>query len=305
MGYRGCYMRVAITGASGLIGTALSRSLIADGHSVLRLVRRAARSAGELAWDPGATAGGIDPAALSDVDAVVHLAGAPIAAQRWTQARKNVLVRSRVQATGALVAALAAAPERPGVLLSGSAIGWYGDTGETIVDESAPVGTGFLADLVRDWEAAAQAASSAGIRVVMLRTGVVLARDGGMLPRLVPPFRFGLGAAIGSGRQYLSWISLTDHVRATRFALDAQALAGPVNLTSPNPVTNAQFTAELARALHRPARLRLPPAVLRAALGEVSSELLSSARVVPRKLTDAGFTFSEPEIGQALAAALG
>ncbi len=298
-------MRVAMTGASGLIGTALSRDLAADGHAVLRLVRRPARSPDEHEWDPAAAAGGIDRAVLRGVDAVVHLAGAPIAAGRWTPARKKVLAQSRIQATRALVAAMTAADQGPRVLLSGSAIGWYGDTGDAIVDESAPNGTGFLAGLVRDWEAAARSAASAGIRVATLRTGVVLAPGGGMLSRLVLPFRLGLGARIGSGQQYLSWISLTDHVRATRFLLGEQAIDGPVNLTAPNPVTNAQFTAELARVLRRPAVLRLPAAALRAALGEVASELLASARVLPRKLTDAGFVFAEPDIGQALAAAIG
>lgn len=297
-------MRIAITGSSGLIGTALAVSLLRDGHQLVRLVRRPPRSPGEVRWDPAAAGGGLDPAALSGLDAVIHLAGAPIASGRWTDSRKAELRASRVQGTTAIVAAMTSAAAPPAVLLSGSAIGWYGDTGERPVDETTPAGSGFLAGLVRDWEAAAQPARSAGIRVANLRSGIVLSRGGGMLGRLAPLFRFGLGARIGTGSQFISWITLADEVRAIQFLLDHPGLEGPVNLTAPTPVTNAELTAALARALGRPAVLRVPAPVLRAALGEVSSELLTGARVVPGKLQGAGFAFCHATIDAALAAEL-
>jgi uncharacterized protein len=297
-------MRIAISGASGLIGGALAADLASHGHEAVRLVRRAARSPDEIGWDPRATAGGLDPAALTGVSAVVHLAGAPIAAGRWTQSRKAELRASRISTTEVLVAAMVAADAGPRVLLCGSAIGWYGDTGDRVVDEAAASGSGGLAQLVRDWEAAAATATTAGIRVVNLRTGVVLAAAGGMLSRLMLPFRLGLGARLGSGGQYLSWISLHDDVRAIRFLLDEPSIDGPVNLTAPQPVTNAEFTSALAKALGRPAILRVPAGVLSVALGEVASELLTGARVVPRRLLQAGFSFEDPDIAAALARVL-
>jgi uncharacterized protein len=296
-------MRVAVTGSSGLIGTALGDSLRGDGQEVIRVVRRPPQP-GEVRWDPQAGPGGLDPAALDGVDAVVHLAGAPIAGGRWTPARKQVLRESRIQSTQALVTALAAAAVRPSVLLSGSAVGWYGDTGQREVDESAPAGTGFLATLARDWEAAAEPARQSGVRVVNLRSGVVLSRRGGMIGLMAPPFRFGLGARMGNGAQFISWISVADHVRALRYLLDHAEIDGPVNLTAPAPVTNAALTAEIARVLHRPAVLRIPAPVLRAALGELSSELLGSQRVRPRRLLESGFTFRYADISSALAAEL-
>jgi uncharacterized protein (TIGR01777 family) len=297
-------LRVVITGSTGLIGTALTASLERDGIEVTRLVRRPATSVTEVSWDPHAQAGGLDPAVLSGAGGVVHLSGAPVAGGRWTDARKQELRDSRIASTKALVQAITAAPYPPSAFLCGSAIGWYGETGPREVDESAPAGSGFLADLVRDWEAAAAPASAAGVRVLNLRSGVVLARKGGMLGPLVPLFRLGLGARLGGGRQYLSWIALTDHVRATRFLLEHEDVTGPVNLTAPAPVTNAEFTAALAQALSRPALLRVPAALVQAGLGELATELLGSARVVPAKLTQAGFTFTYPIIGAALAAEL-
>jgi uncharacterized protein (TIGR01777 family) len=297
-------MRVAITGSSGLIGTALAEALLRDGQQVIRLVRYPPQQPGEIRWDPRAADGGLDPAAFDGVDAVVHLSGAPIAGGLWTQARKRELRASRVQATRALVAALAKAPSPPSVLLSGSAIGWYGDTGTREVDEYAPAGTGFLAELVSDWEAAALPARQAGVRVANLRSGVVLSRRGGMLGPLLPLFRFGLGARLGSGHQFMSWISVTDHVAAVRYLLDHPGIDGPVNLTAPVPVTNAEFTAQLARTLRRPAPLWVPAPVLRAGLGELSTELLGSQRVLPRRLQAAGFAFRYPHIAEALAAGL-
>src|SRR6266567_6268057 len=212
-------MRVAISAASGLIGSALAADLAADGTEVIRLVRRRPAAETEVGWDPQAPDAGLDPAALRGLDAVVHLSGAPIAGGRWTQARKALLRSSRIASTTALATAMAAADPAPGVLLCASAIGYYGQTGDRAVDESAPAGTGFLAELVQDWEAAAAPARATGIRVVSFRSGVVLTPRGGMLGRLLPPFRLGLGAKVGSGRQYLSWISLADEVRALRFLL--------------------------------------------------------------------------------------
>jgi len=294
---------VAISAASGLIGSALAGDLSADGVQVVRLVRRAARGADEIGWDPQAV-DGLDPAALAGVDAVVHLSGAPIAAGRWTAARKAELRSSRIASTATLATAIAAADPAPGVLLCASAIGYYGDTGERTVDESTPGGTGFLAELVRDWEAAADPARAAGTRVATFRSGVVLTASGGMLGRLLLPFRLGLGAKVGSGRQYFSWISLTDEIRAIRFLLGSAGASGPFNLTAPEPVTNAEFTRALAKALGRPAVFGLPSAALRAALGEVASELLGSARVVPARLDEAGFRFAHPDIATALGALL-
>ena len=290
-------MRVAVSGASGLIGTALSAELTAAGNDVVRLVRREARSASEISWDPSSA---LDPGALNGVDAVVHLSGAPIAAKRWTPARKAELRASRITSTRMLTTAMAAAALPPRVLICGSAIGYYGDTGDRVVDEGGQPGTGFLADLVRDWEAAAEPAAAVGVRVVSIRTGVVLAAEGGMLARLMLPFRLGLGAKIGPGSQYLSWISLTDEVRAITFALDLHEISGPVNLTAPEPVTNTEFTQALAKVLGRPWLFTLPSPVLSAALGELASELLASARVVPAKLVQAGFTFRDPDIRTAL-----
>ena len=298
-------MRVAITGATGLIGTALTHDLRAAGVDVLRLVRRPPAGPGEVRWDPAAAGAGLDRSALSGLDAVVHLSGAGVADRRWTPARKQELRDSRIATTSALVRAMLAAEQPPPVLLAGSAVGWYGQTGDRAVDETEPSGTGFLAALVRDWEAAASAAAAAGVRVVNLRSGVVLTRDGGMLARLLLPFRLGLGIRFGPGTQYLSWITLTDHLRAVRFLLEHQDLSGPVNLTAPAPVTNAEFTKALAAALHRPALLAVPSAALRLGLGEVSTELLGSNRVLPARLEQAGFAFRYPAIGPALAAAAG
>jgi hypothetical protein len=298
-------VRIVLSAASGLIGSALAASLASDGISVTRLVRRAPGAPGEVRWDPMVKAGDLDPAVLSGADAVVHLSGAPVAGGRWTQARKQVLRDSRIISTTAITEAIAAAPQPPPALLCGSAIGWYGGTGDRPATESDPAGTGFLADLVRDWEAAANRAAQGGTRVVSLRSGIVLSRQGGMLGPLLPLFRLGLGGRIGPGTQYLSWIARTDEVRAIRFLLDHDEISGPVNLTAPEPVTNAEFTAALAAAVHRPAVLTVPAGMLRTALGEVSGELLGSNRVAPARLTDAGFAFRYPGIRAALAAELG
>jgi uncharacterized protein len=293
-------LRIAITGSTGLIGTALAQSLRRDGIEVVRIVRRQPAAAQEIRWDPSAADGGLSPSALRGISAVVHLSGAPVASRPWTTARKQVLRASRIDSTHALVRALLATPDPPPVLLAGSAIGWYGGTGELMVDETAPSGRGFLATLVRDWEAATEPAAQAGLRVVRLRTGIVMSARGGMLRPLLVPFRLGLGARLGPGSQYLSWITLTDQIRAMRFLLDRPDVSGPVNLTAPAPATNAEFTRALAATVRRPAVLTVPGSVLRHALGELSAELLGSSRIRPARLEQAGFGFRYPEIGPAL-----
>ena len=296
-------MRIAVTGSSGLIGTALVAALQADGHQVIRLVRAAPTGADTIAWDPRADRG-LDPRSLDGVAAVVHLAGAGVADRRWSDSYKAEIRDSRVQGTKALVSALTAMATPPGVLLSGSAIGWYGDAGGREVDESSPAGTGFLADVVRDWETAAGAARQAGIRVVTMRTGLVLSPNGGVLGRLLPLFRLGLGAKLGPGTQVISWVGLSELMAIMRFLLAHDDVSGPVNATTPNPVTNQEFTAALAAAVHRPAVLSVPVPVLRAAIGGASTELLSSARVLPKRLLAAGYQYRHPGIAGALAAEL-
>jgi uncharacterized protein (TIGR01777 family) len=300
-------MKVAITGSSGLIGTALTASLRADDHQVVRLVRQAPRAADEVRWDPRAADAG-DPA-LDGVDACVHLAGAGVGDHRWTAEYKAEIRASRVLATRALATALASATPTPKAFITGSAIGWYGDTGGAEVTEDAPAGKAFLSRVVADWEAAAAPASDNGIRVAHLRSGLVLGPGGGVLARLSLPARFGVLPRFGDGSQVMSWISLTDEIRAIRFLLDgdgAGARSGPYNLTAPNPVTNSELTAALHAALGRPdfRWLRVPTPVLKLALGEMSSELLTSARVLPERLLEAGFTFDYPTVAAALAAEL-
>jgi uncharacterized protein (TIGR01777 family) len=297
-------VRIAVTGSSGLIGTALVAALRADGHGVVRLVRQTPASEDEIAWDPLAPAGGLGPGALDGLDAVVHLAGANVAGRRWTAAYKDEIRASRVRGTQALAGALAAASAPPSVLLSGSAIGWYGDTGGREVDESSPAGSGFLPEVVTQWEAAARQAGEAGIRVVTMRTGIVLSRHGGALARMLLPFRLGLGARLGSGTQVMSWITLADWAAIVGFLLTHPEISGPVNLTTPHPATNAELTSALAAALHRPGLLFLPEPALRLALGGVSSDILSSARVMPRRLEAAGYQFRFPDLPGALAAEL-
>jgi uncharacterized protein len=297
-------VKVAVTGSSGLIGTALVAALRADGHQVLRLVRGGPAGQDAIVWDPRGEQGGLAPGALDGVAAVVHLAGAGVADKRWTPAYQAEIRGSRVEGTRGLVRALAAMPAPPGVLLAGSAIGWYGDTGGREVTEASPAGRGFLPEVVRDWEAAAGEAAAAGIRVITLRSGVVLSPRGGILGRLLPLFRLGLGGRIGSGRQVMSWIGLSEWVTAARFLMGRDDIAGPVNLTTPNPVTNAEFTAALAAAVHRPAALAVPVLALRAVIGGASGDLLSSARVLPAKLLAAGYLYQHPDIAGALAAEL-
>jgi uncharacterized protein (TIGR01777 family) len=290
-------MRIAVTGASGLIGGALVPHLRAQGHEVLRLVRSRSGASDEVSWDP--MGGTVDVAGLAGVNGVIHLAGAGVGDHRWTDEYKATIRDSRTVGTATLATALASMEQPPSVLVSGSAIGFYGDTGDTAVDESAPPGSGFLADVVVGWEAAAQPAREAGIRVVHPRTGLVVAGRGGAWAKLWPLVRLGAGGKMGTGRQWWSFISMRDELAALTFLLDT--LEGPVNLTAPNPVTNAEMVKAMGQLLKRPTVLPVPAKALQIALGEFSSEVLGSIRVVPSTLLEAGFEFQDPTIEQALA----
>jgi uncharacterized protein len=298
-------MKIAVTGASGLVGKALVPALRADGHEVIRLVRRTPRTADEHRWDPRHRR--IDPAVLADVDAAVHLAGVGIGDRRWSAKHKQRVLSSRVDGTAtisrAMADAAAADPARPRVLLSASAVGFYGDTGAAEVDESTPPGTDFLAQVCQEWEASTAAAEDAGVRVAHLRSGLVLG-PGGLLGRMAPLFRLGLGGRLGTGGQYWPWISLRDEVDAVRFLLRTP-ISGPVNLTAPRPVTNAEFTAALARVVRRPAVLPVPRFALWLVLGEFAGiGVLAGQRAVPARLLDAGFSFTHVDLEAALRAAL-
>ncbi|MDO8308994.1 MAG: TIGR01777 family oxidoreductase [Actinomycetota bacterium] len=296
-------MKIAVTGASGLIGSALVPHLRSVGHDVVRLVRRPSAAPDEVAWDPAV--GTVDVDALAGTEAVVHLAGAGVGDHRWTEDYKRTILDSRVDGTHTIARAMAQLDPRPRVLVSASAIGWYGDTGATAVDETASPGTGFLANVVRAWEAAATPAAEAGIRVVHPRSGLVVSADGGAWERMLPLFKLGLGGRMGSGRQYWSWISLRDEVCALQFLVEQEHLSGPVNLTGPLPATNAEVTAAMGRVLGRPTLLPVPSFALRAVLGEFSSEVLGSLRVEPAVLTAAGFAFQDPTIDDAIRSAIG
>ncbi|MFI5682482.1 TIGR01777 family oxidoreductase [Streptomyces sp. NPDC051636] len=293
--------RIAVTGASGLIGSALVRSLTADGHEVVRLVRRAARGADEVCWDPEGRY--VDAAGLAGCDAVVNLAGAGIGDHRWTQEYKRRIRESRVLGTAALAEAVAALDEPPRVLVNGSAIGIYGDTGDRVADEGTPPGEGFLPSLCVEWEEATAPAREAGVRTVFARTGLVVARGGGAWGRLFPLFKAGLGGRLGDGRQYWSFISLHDEVAALRHLLATDGLSGPFNLTAPQPLTNREITAAMGRVLHRPTAFAVPAPVLRAVLGEMAGDVLGSQRVVPKRLLESGFTFAFPGIEDTIRAA--
>ncbi len=293
-------MRIAVTGASGLIGGALVPHLRAQGHEVLRLVRRPSGNADEVTWDP--MGGTVDVRRLAGVDAVVHLAGAGVGDHRWTDEYKATIRESRAVGTTTLATALASMDQPPSVLVSGSAIGFYGDTGDTEVDESAPAGSGFLADVVVAWEAAAQPAKDAGIRVVHPRSGLVVSGRGGAWAKLWPIVRLGVGGRFGTGRQWWSFISLRDELAALTHLVDSD-LQGPVNLTAPNPVTNAEMTRAMGELLHRPTVLPVPAKALQLVLGEFSSEILGSVRVRPTRLLESGFEFQDPTIERALAEA--
>lgn len=296
-------MRIAITGASGLIGKALVSSFIADGAEVIQLVRKPVSNQSEVRWDP--MQGVENPAALEGLDALVHLAGAGVGDKRWSSEYKKQIRDSRIQGTQTIAAAVAKLNQKPKVLISASAIGWYGDTGNVKVDETAPSAAGFLPEVVRDWELSADAAREAGIRVVHPRTGLVLSRDGGALAKLIPLFKFGLGSPLGSGNQYWSFISLSDEVKAIKYLIGKSEISGPVNLTAPTPVTNTEVSRTLAKLLHRPMLpIGVPSLAMKLALGEFSQEVLGSSRVIPAVLQRNGFGFDHPTITQALKSAL-
>ncbi|MGW5313873.1 TIGR01777 family oxidoreductase [Nocardia thailandica] len=296
-------MKVVIAGSSGLIGRALVTALRRDGHEVARLVRRAPQAPDEFAWHPARAQ--LDERALRGADAVVNLCGASIGARRWNGSYKQELRDSRITPTDVLAAAVAAA----GVptLVNASGVHYYGSgNGDRVVDESSPVGTGFLARLCADWEAATAPAAEAGARVVLVRSAVVLARHGGILSTLQPLYWLGLGGRLGSGRQYTPWVSLEDEVGAIQFVLTHPEISGPINAAGPAPVTNGEFSRALGRALHRPATLIVPGFALRAVVGEFADEaVLRGPRAIPRALEEAGYRFQHPTIGAALAAAVG
>ena len=296
-------MTIAVTGSSGLLGSALVSRLVADGNRVVPLRRRRDEKEAEL-FVPAAE-NRADPFSFG-FDAVVHLAGEPIAGGRWNAAKKQRIRESRVEGTRALCQTLARQPSPPRVLVCASAIGFYGNRGDELLDETSGSGEGFLAEVVRAWEQAAQPALGRGIRVVFLRFGMVLSGQGGALAKMCLPFRFGLGGAIGDGRQYWSWIALDDAVGALCHALTAKSLAGPVNGVAPHAVTNAAFVAALGQVLHRPALARLPAWLARMLLGQMADELLlASARVTPRRLLETGYVFRHPELPAALRHVLG
>ena len=286
--------RIAITGASGLIGSALVGKLKSDGYTVQRLVRRPPVSSEEIYWNPQESK--VDLEALAGVDAVIHLAGAGVGDKRWTKKYKSEILNSRLLGTTTI--ANAVAEVKPKVFISSSAIGWYGETGNRAVSETDRGGDDFLAAVCREWEAAADLAGA--VRTVKIRTGLVLDPTGGALGRMLPLFRFGLGGKLGSGKQWWSWITLHDELRAIEFLLEREDLSGVFNLTSPNPVTNQEFTSALARALRRPALFPAPAIALKLALGGFSTEILGSKKVLPTALQDAGFNFDFPHIGPAL-----
>jgi len=294
-----------LSGSSGMLGGALRRVLAERTVQVIQLVRKAPAGKAQLLWNPASIPAIDDPEALEGCGAAVHLSGASVAGQRWTAKYKREMKASRVDSTRALATLLASLRRPPRTLLVASAVGIYGDRGDELLNETSAPGSGFLADLCRQWEAAAQPAVDAGIRVVHMRLGVVLGPNGGALGQMLPLFRLGLGGRLGSGRQWMSWISLADAVAAMLFALETPELAGAVNLTAPHPVTNAEFTRALAGELQRPAFLPAPAFALRLAFGQMADEtLLASERAVPEKLLAAGFRYAHPTVGEALRAAL-
>jgi hypothetical protein len=296
---------VAVSGAGGVIGAALVSSLRASGHRAIPLVRRTPRPGEDaLGWEP--SSGALTPAGSAATDAVVHLAGESIVGLRWTAEKKRRIRESRVTATRLLVQSLTRLPRPPAVLISASGIGYYGSRGDGVVTEDSRQGTGFLADLARDWEAATATAIARGIRVVSLRIGVVLSAQGGALATMLTPFRLGLGGIVGDGAQWMSWIGLDDVIGAIHHILATDTLRGPVNAVAPAPVTNAEFTRTLGRVLGRPTLLPLPAFAARLALGEMADELLlTSQRVLPARLESSGYSFRHPTLEGALRAALG
>lgn len=298
-------MDVAITGASGLVGTALGERLRAAGHTVRPVVRRPSDAPGAVRWDPDA--GTIDADALAGVDVVVHLAGAGIGDARLTASRKRLVLESRTRGTGLVARTVAGLDPRPRVLLSASAVGWYGSRGDEVLTERSGPGDDFGAQVCAAWEAATQPAVDAGVRTALMRIAPVLSGRGGVLPRMALPFRFFAGGHLGSGRQWMSWVGIDDVVRIVPFLVEHDEIAGPVNVTAPGPLTNREVTAALGRVLHRPTVLPVPAPALRLALGAERADglLLASQRVLPEVLTGAGYTFVHSDIDSALGAALG
>jgi uncharacterized protein len=294
-------LKILVSGSSGLIGGTLVSALRAGGHDVKRLVRGQATSPDQISWNPAEP---LSPESVSGFDAVVHLAGESIVG-RWTEAKKRRIRESRIPATQHLAAALAKAQPRPRVFVCSSAVGYYGDRGDEILREDSPSGKGFAAELCRQWEAAAQSVASNGIRAVQIRTGVVLSAAGGALPKMLPPFRMGVGGNLGNGRQWMPWIDLRDEVGAIQHLLTADSVSGPVNMVSPNPVRNSEFTKALASVLHRPAIFPMPAFAARLAFGQMADELLlASQRVEPSKLVVSGYKFQRPDLQPALEAIL-
>ena len=302
---------VMLSGASGMLGSAIGNALLQRGTNLIRLVRREAHGPDEVRWNPGSRRDGthgsaIEIARLEGIDAAVHLSGANVAARRWTAKYKREMTESRVTTTRVLAEMLAGLKNPPQVLVTASAVGFYGNRGDAILDEDSAAGNGYFPELCAAWEEGARPAVEAGIRVVHLRFGMVVGPDGGAMARLVPMFRLGLGGKLGSGRQWMSWVSEADAVSAVLFALEHSTLAGAVNAVSPQPVTNAEFTRELGRAVHRPAVMAAPAFALRLAFGEMADEaLLASTRAVPKRLLENGFTFQQPRLTEAFDAALG
>jgi len=298
-------MKVAITGASGLAGTALGNALGSDGHKIVRLVRPGGTAlADDARWNPAA--GELDAAALEGCDAAVNLAGASIGEGRWDEARKKVLRESRIDSTRVLVSGLAKLKGKPRVLVSASAVGYYGDRGDEVLSEASGAGNDFLAKLACDWEAEARKAEASGIRTVILRFGVILSAHGGALPRMLTPFRMGVGGKLGSGKQWMSWLTLDEAVNLIRYAIDNSEQRGPVNAVSPNAVRNADFTRTLAHVLGRPALFPAPAFALRLMLGEMADALLlSSQRAAPRRLEATSYSFRNPDLEPALRGLLG
>jgi uncharacterized protein len=300
---RRCAVRILVSGSSGLVGRAIVRALRDDGHDVVPLVRSGGDGRAAVLWDPASER--FDAAAAEGADAVIHLAGESIAAGRWTAARKKSIRESRVKGTRLLANGLARLSRRPSVLISASATGYYGSRGDEVLDESSTLGQGFLAEVCRDWEEAAESARSAGIRTVHLRFGVILAKQGGALAKMLPPFRLGLGGKLGDGQQWMSWVTLDDVVEIVRFVLRGDAV-GAWNVVAPAPVRNEAFTRALGRVLSRPTVLPVPAFAARLAFGEMADEaLLASSRAVPKRLLDAGFRFRHAELEPALRAILG
>jgi len=296
-------MKVLITGASGLIGTALQKSFAAKGYDVIITTRGEVENDRQVQWD--AEKGFTNPEKLEGIDAVVHLAGESVAGLRWTDDKKKAIRDSRVNGTRSVVDAIGKFKEKPSVLVASSAIGYYGERGDEELTESSAAGDGFLPDVCKAWEAESRRAEDAGIRTVLLRTGVVLSKDGGALGTMLTPFKLGVGGVIGDGKQWMSWISLDDHIEAINFAIENENLRGAVNSVTPNPVTNEEFTKTMGEVLYRPTFIPLPEFVVSMALGEMGDALLlASTKVLPKRLENAGFSFKYPELKPAIEHAL-